>query len=403
MSRVILHVDMDAFFASVEQRENPEFRGKPLIVGADPKGGRGRGVVAACSYEARKFGVHSALPIGRAFRLCPHAVFVRPHGSLYSHVSRSIMEILGRYTDLVEPVSIDEAFLDVAGSQQLFGKPPDLAARIKHDIRSEQRLTCSIGIAPNKFLAKVASDLHKPDGLFEVQPGTEKEFLKNLPIGRIWGVGPKTEERLRFLGISTIGEVAERSRDFWRQRLGQSGEHLWELSQGIDSRPVQPDSGFKSMSQEHTFGEDTDNVALMKETLLALCEELARRARQHNALARTVALKLRFEDFTTMTRQKTLPHHADDALQIYQVVESLLEQFFPAPQKIRLLGVGISHFQDHGALQLGLFDRDQAKKSRLNTGVDAIVARYGPDSIAKASLIGHSTDEDEGFSSFLKK
>jgi len=403
MNRVILHVDMDAFFASVEQRENPEFRGKPLIVGADPKGGKGRGVVAACSYEARKFGVHSALPIGRAYRLCPHAIFVRPHGSLYSHVSHSIMEILRRYTDLVEPVSIDEAFLDVTASQRLFGKPSDLAGRIKHDVRSEQNLTCSIGIAPNKFLAKVASDMRKPDGLFEVPAGTEKDFLKDLPVGRIWGVGPKTEERLRFLGIGTIGEVAARSQGFWRQRLGRSGEHLWQLSQGIDSRPVQPDSGFKSLSQEHTFGEDTGNIAQMKETLLALCEELARRARQHHALARTIALKLRFEDFTTLTRQRTLLRHTDDALLIYQAVESLLDQFLPAPQKIRLLGVGISHFQARGERQLGLFDADRIKKSRLNASVDAILAKFGPDSINKASLLEHPTDDDEGFSSFLKK
>ncbi|HEV8129922.1 MAG TPA: DNA polymerase IV [Acidobacteriota bacterium] len=402
-NRVIFHIDMDAFFASVEQRENPEHRGKPVVVGADPEGGKGRGVVAACSYEARAFGVHSAMPIGRAFRLCPQAIFLRPNGAAYSHVSGAIMRILHRFTPVVEPISIDEAFLDMSGSERLYGNPLQAATQIKLTIRQEQKLTCSIGIAPNKFLAKIASDIRKPDGLFEVLPGTERDFLKDLPVSRIWGVGPKTEERLRFLGIATIGDVAARSKEFWIQRLGARGEHLWELSRGSDNRPMQPGSRFQSLSQERTFGKDTDDLGLLKETLLALSEEQARRARKHQTSAKTVSLKLRYADFSTFDRQRTLPQYTNDAQRIYAVAWNLLEGFFPLPQKVRLIGVGISHFQPADNPQLGLFEPPDQKKGRLNAGVDTIISRFGEESIRKASLLDTPVEGGEGFSSFLKK
>ncbi|MBI2822802.1 MAG: DNA polymerase IV [Acidobacteria bacterium] len=401
-SRVILHVDMDAFFASVEQREHREYRGKPVVVGADPRQGKGRGVVAACSYEARRYGIRSAMPIGRAYRLCPQAVFVRPNGAAYAHVSRAVMEILKRYTDLLEAVSIDEAFLDVSGSLQMFGSAVELAMRIKSDIWKEQSLTCSVGIAPNKFLAKVASDMQKPDGWFEVKPGCEEEFLRDLPVSRIWGVGPESDARLRSLGIATVGDVAQRSREFWERCLGKRGVRLWELAHGRDDRPVETGVGFSSLSQERTFEADTAEIAVLKETLLQLSEQLARRARQHGSRARCCSLKLRYADFSTFHRQKTLPQSTDDAQVIYAVAWELLERFFPLQQKVRLLGVGMSRFEPWENMQMGLFDESRIRKRRLDAAVDAVLAKFGTGSLRKAALLGRPDDEDN-VSSFLRK
>ncbi len=257
---------------------------------------------------------------------------------------------------------------------------------IKNTIRKEQHLTCSVGIARNKFLAKLASDLSKPDGLLEVERGTEKGFLKDLPVRRILGVGSRTEERLRQLGISRIGDVAQRSADFWRQNLGRHGEHLWELSHGLDERAVQPESGFSSLSQERTFGQDTDDVTLLKQTLLFLSERLTRRARQNTVLGRTVSLKLRYADFSTFTRQMTLREHTNDTRRVYKATLRLLEPFLPLPQKVRLLGVGMSQFQPQEKAQAGLFDSRHRKKSRLNSSVDAILSKFGENSIRKARV-----------------
>ncbi len=400
--RAILHVDMDAFFASVEQRENPELQGRPVIVGADPQQGKGRGVVAACSYEARRFGVHSALPISQAWRLCPQATFVRPNGKLYSHVSRAVMEILSRFTDLVEPISIDEAFLDVTGSGRLFGPPKSIAQQVKDSIRAEQRLTCSVGIAPNKFLAKIASDLEKPDGLTCVEPGSERAFLAPLPVRAIWGVGPRTEVKLRELGIETIADVARRSLEFWSQTWGHHGEHLWRLSHGIDDRPVQPASGFKSLSHESTFSQDTEDLDAIRRVLLQLCGEVAVRARKNKVAGRTVTLKWRYADFTTLTRQTSLREATDDASRIYEVVTKLVQKLLPPAQKIRLVGVGLSDFRSEPT-QVGLFDPPSAKKRELNASLDRIAEKFGPGVVRKASLLTHGDDEDQRFSSFLKR
>ena len=400
--RVVLHVDMDAFYASVEQREHPSYAHQPLIVGADPKQGRGRGVVAACSYEARCFGIHSAMPISRAYGLCPQAVFVRPDPVLYSRVSKSIMEILEGYTDQVEPISIDEAFLDVTGSLRLFGKPSQLARRIKQGILQEEQLTCSIGIAASKFVAKIASDLCKPDGLLQVAPGTEKEFLAPLPVGRIWGVGPKTERQLHQIGVKTIAQVAARSEGFWEQQLGRQGQHLWRLSQGWDERPVVATGSFRSLSQERTFERDTRDRDLLFRTLLSLSEGLARRIRGHRVEGRTVALKIRFEDFSTFTRQKTLPEYTDDGAQIRQVAQRLLDQFLPLSRSVRLLGVRVAQFRARTEGGSDLFGRHRQRQDRLNSAVDAIVSKYGKQSIGKAGLLDGS-EEGEAFTSFLKR
>jgi DNA polymerase-4 len=400
--RVIFHIDMDAFFASIEQREHPEYRGKPVVVGADPQGGRGRGVVAACSYEARAFGIHSAMPIGRAYRLCPTAVYVRPGGALYAQVSHSVMELLGRFTDMVEPVSIDEAFLDMTGCMR-GTSAQELATRIKRVVRHEQHLTCSIGIACNKFLAKIASDLNKPDGLTEVAPGAEMDFLTGLPVGKLWGVGPKTGERLAALGIRTVGDVRQRPLPFWSGHLGKLGQHLWNLSHGIDGRPVVPESAPKSFSREHTFGADTDTLEDLKATLLELAEDVARRARHHGVRARTVSLKFRFADFTTFDRQKTLAASTAEGPAIYGVVCELLQSFFPLAQKVRLLGVGISHFSPGVQNQPGLFDAPELRRRSLGASLDRIVERFGADSIRRARLLNREKTDQVGLSSFLKK
>src|SRR5262245_6255222 len=254
--RAILHIDMDAFYASIEQLDHPAYKGRPVIVGADPKGGKGRGVVAACSYEARKFGVRSALPISRAWKLCPQGVYMRPRMSRYVEVSHQVMDIFRRFTDLVEPLSIDEAFLDVTGSSALYGSAEKIARQIKSSIRDSTHLTASVGVAPNKFLAKVASDLRKPDGLVIVREDGIADFLRDLPISRLWGVGPKTEQRLKPMGLHTIGQMAAIPRDELIRRLGSLGEHLYQLSHGLDDRPVISNWEPKSISNETTFEED---------------------------------------------------------------------------------------------------------------------------------------------------
>lgn len=401
-ARAILHVDMDAFFASVEQRDNPDYRDRPVIVGADPKQGKGRGVVAACSYEARRFGVHSALPISQAWKLCPRAVYVRPNGKLYSDVSRAVMEILGRFTDLVEPISIDEAFLDVTGSRRLFGSPLEIARLVKEAIRAEQRLTCSVGIAPNKFLAKIASDLEKPDGLTCVETGFEERFLRPLPIRAIWGVGPKTEIRLRDMGIQTIGDVASRPLDFWLKTWGRHGEHLWRLSRGIDDRPVESARGFKSLSHENTFPEDTWDLKAIRKVLLHLSGEVALRARKNQVAGRTVTLKWRHADFTTLTRQSSLREATDDASRIYEVVSKQMRKLLPLRQSVRLVGVGLTDFRVERA-QPGLFDAPAEKRRNLNSSLDKIAEKFGVGVVRKASLLDQDDDRDERFSSFLKR
>jgi nucleotidyltransferase/DNA polymerase involved in DNA repair len=386
MDRVILHVDMDAFYASVEQLDDPSLKGKPVIVGADPKQGRGRGVVAACSYEARRFGVHSALPIGRAWKLCPQGVFVRPRMERYMEVSGRVMEILRRFTNLVEPLSIDEAFLDVTGSTALFGAPVQIARAIKKQIRDDTGLTASAGVAPNKFLAKIASDLKKPDGLVVVEHGQVDEFLSDLPIKRLWGVGPKTEERLREAGLHTIGAIRARTEDELRQMLGMSlGSHLHELARGHDERPVVPDWEPKSISNETTFEEDTRDRELLVQTIRRLSESVGRRLRRENYRARKVTLKLRYEPFETHTRQVSVKQPVDTDEEIMRLALSLFSQF-TLDRRIRLIGVGTGEIvrPGDGPTQLGLFEEPKKEKeSIIDKTVDAIRERFGQSGIRR--------------------
>ena len=385
--RSILHVDMDAFYASIEQLDHPEYKGKPVIVGADPKGGKGRGVVAACSYEARTFGVRSALPISRAWKLCPEGVYVRPRMKRYVEVSAHVMEVFRRYTDLVEPVSIDEAFLDITGSAALLGRPDQIALSIKKEIHQTTGLTASVGLAPNKFLAKIASDLRKPDGLVVVQERDIQEFLHGLPISRLWGVGPKTEQRLREMGFHTIGQLTAASRESLIRSLGSLGEHLFHLSRGKDNRPVVPNWEAKSIGSETTFDVDTDDRELLLRTILELSDHVAERLRKDSYRARKVTLKLRYSSFSTHTKQQSLDKRIQTGEELAQIARALFSQF-PLTQKIRLIGVsaGDLHRDGEDPEQLPLFAYSNGKE-KLGHTVDEIKQRFGTDALRRGSQL----------------
>lgn len=376
-----LHVDLDAFFAAVEQRDRPELQGRPVVVGV---GGRNdRGVVSAASYEARRYGIRSAMPLRTAAALCRDAVFVPVDGRKYSAVSREIMAILRRYTPAVEPISIDEAFLDVAGSEALLGSPVEIARSIKDSIRSELQLTASVGIATTKLVAKVASDLEKPDGLVVVPPGTEAEFLAPLPISRLWGVGDKTAGVLVEFGVRTIGDLAALPDDLLARRLGRHGSVLGQRARGIDPSPVSASDPARSVSHEHTFDIDTADRDTLERTLLALSEGVASRLRTGGVKARTISVKVRDSAFVTVSRQRTLHEPTDQTEAIFAAALELAR-----PQlrgiRVRLLGVAASHMGD--AAQMSLFVEDDRKR-RATEAADAIRKRFGPRAIRRARLL----------------
>ncbi len=387
--RAILHVDMDAFYAAVEQRDRPELAGQPVIVGADP---RGRGVVAAASYEARRYGVRSAMPIGRAYRLCPHGAYLPVNMPKYARVSAQIMAILGEFTPAVEPLSLDEAFLDVTGSQALFGPALEIARTIKVRIRAGVGLTASAGVAPNKFLAKIASDLRKPDGLVEVRPGAEAAFLRDLPLARLWGVGPATEAELTALGVRTIGQLARMPRRVLAERFGGFGAHLVELARGRDDRPVVPWEDPKSVGAEETFERDTDDVARLRATLLAQADRVAAELRALGLSGRTVTLKLRYADFRTVTRRDSATAPTADGGEIFRRAWSAFTRL-PRPQPIRLIGVSVSGLQPEAEpRQLPLFGRTM-RAEVVGRLADELRARFGPGAVRRASLLAPTRRE----------
>jgi DNA polymerase IV len=384
---------MDAFYASVEQLDHPAYRGKAVVVGADPKGGAGRGVVAACSYEARPFGIRSAMPISRAYRLCPSAIFVRPRMARYAEMSERIFGILRTYTDLMEPLSIDEAFLDVTASQRLFGPAAEIGRMMKARIRSELGLVASIGLAPNKFLAKVGSDLGKPDGFVVVTPGREREFLDPLPISRLWGVGPKTEARLGHKGFQTIGQIARTPVEALEETLGQAGRDLWDLANGRDDRPVEPEQEAKSIGAEHTFAEDTADRDLLRRTILELADRVGRRLRHDEFLAGGVTLKFRDDLFRTITRAVILDDPTDVGDNLFRAASALLAKVDWRGSRVRLLGVTATRLQPAGqspAGQLSLFSRGPDTRRDLARTVDMIQQRFGREAITRASLLDPS-------------
>jgi len=376
---------MDAFYASVEQRDQPELRGRPVIVGADPSG---RGVVSAASYEARRFGVHSAMPIGRAARLCPDAAFLPVDMDKYAAVSRQVMAILADFTPLLEPVSIDEAFLDVTGTEGLHGDGAAVARTIKSRVAFALRLTASVGVAANKFVAKVASDLRKPDGLVVVAPGTEADFLAPLPVSRLWGVGRVTAGGLEAMGLSTIGQLAAVPAAYLEARFGSSGRSLQDLAFGRDDRLVEPFAPPKSMGAEETFGHDHRDVERLIATLRGQAERVARELRAEGYAGRCVTLKLRFADFSTLTRR-----HSDDPTQdglvIYRRARALLERI-PLRQPVRLIGLAVSSLGPPAAGQLPLLEADTARRERLARAMDQVTRRFGEESLRPASLLKRS-------------
>ena len=375
-------MDLDAFFAAVEQRDRPELRGRPVIVGGDP---RARGVVSAASYEARAFGVHSAMPLRTAGTLCPNGVFLPVDGAKYRRASRQVMEILGRFTPLLEQVSIDEAFLDVAGSEALFGPPEAIARRIKAAVHDEVGLTASVGVATTKLVAKVASDLRKPDGLVVVPPGDEAAFLAPLPIRRLWGVGEQTRTVLAEHGVRTIGDLAALPVDVLVRRLGAHGAVLHDRARGIDPSPVTGDVAAKSVSHEHTFDVDTADAEVIERTLLALAEGVASRLRAGHVRAATVQVKVRDSAFTTVTRQRTLPEPTDLADPIFRAALELARPEVRG-RRIRLLGVGA-----HGLgepTQLGLFAAEDPRRRKAVEAQDEIRRKYGSRALTRARLLG---------------
>lgn len=383
MIRAILHVDMDAYFASIEQRDNPELRGKPVIVGAGP---HERGVVCAASYAARKFGVHSAMPSRTAFKLCPNGIFVRPDMRKYSLVSKQIMAILESFTPLVQPLSIDEAFLDVTGSTKIFGDALTIAKRIKAEILAQTGLIASVGVAPNKFLAKLASDLDKPDGLTVITAADKVKTLAPLPVAKLWGVGKTTEKRLHEVGLRTIGDIQRLPIEDLRQRFGNMADHLHALAFGEDEREVETNDEAKSIGSEHTFDVDTTDIAQIKKCLLAQCDDVGTQLRRAQIAARTVQLKLRYVDFTTVTRRRTLAQPTQDEMRLYEVAGQLLATERIAGKLIRLIGISGSNLVPPEG-QRDLFDRTSEKRTRLARAVDELRGKLGTGAIKRGTSL----------------
>jgi len=384
-TKAIIHLDMDAFYPAVEVLDDPSLQGKAVIVG----GTSHRGVVASASYEARKFGVRSAMPIAEARRRCPGGVYLHPRMQRYSEISRQVFDIFERFTPLVEPLSIDEAFLDVTASIRLFGSPPEIAMQIKRCVREELNLTVSAGVASNKSVAKIASDLHKPDGLTVVEPGREREFLAPLPIERLWGAGPVTCKSLHLLGVQTIGDLAGLPVDLLVSKLGSLGESLHRLACGIDEREVETAQEAKSIGNEETFAKNIIDIDTAQQELLALAVKVAARLRHENAKGRTICLKVKYADFRQITRSITLNDPVDDSGAIYRSCCGLIDKTDIGRVPVRLLGVSVSGLcSPETPRQQGLFDDGSDQKTEsLNRAIDRIQDAYGNSAIKPATLL----------------
>ena len=378
----ILHVDMDAFYASVEVLDRPELAGKPLIVGH----ASGRSVVSSASYEARRFGVRSAMPVAQALRLCPDAITVDPRMDRYVELSHQVMQIFRRATPLVEPVSIDEAFLDVSGARKLLGSPAHIAAQLREWVRHETGLPASVGVAGTKFVAKLASGRAKPDGLLVVPVAETLAFLHPLPVGALWGVGPSTQTALANLGLRTVADLAAAPVEQLEGRLGVGGRRLWQLANGIDLREVATSRVEKSIGHEETFEFDVTDPAVLRRELLRLAARAAERLRAASVAGRTVSLKLRFADFRTISRSRTLAEPTSVGRRIYEEVAALLEEAWPDRAPVRLIGVRVEQLEaDAGQPALWDPDEDWRETERV---VDGIAAKFGKGALAPAALLG---------------
>jgi len=386
----ILHVDMDAFFASVEERDNPALKGKAVVVGTGI-----RGVVSAANYEARKFGIHSAMPVGRAKRLAPHAIFVPPNMSRYSEVSSHIMEIFRSVTPLVEPLSLDEAFLDVTGAKRLLGDGREIAKQIRAKVEASEGITCSVGIATTKFIAKLASGRCKPNGMLEIASDRVLEFLHPLPVNAIWGVGPKTNEELLKLGLQTVADIANTPRQTLIRALGEAaGASLYELSWGRDYRDVEPEEVDKSISAAETFDTDTEDQEIVLRELLRLTEKATYRMREKDFSARTISIKVRFADFKTITRSKTVPLAISATHEVFEVVKTLFLALKLDSARIRLVGVSLDGLEDgiDATEQLVLGERENGWR-QATAAIDKASARFGQGSVRPARLFEESDDD----------
>jgi len=387
--RFILHVDMDAFYAALEELDHPHYRGKPLVVGADPRGGRGRGVVATANYLARTYGVRSAMPISTAYRLCPHAIYVPGRPQRYGEISHHVMAILADYSPQLLQISIDEAFLDITHTYHAYGSAQALAVHLKQRIKQETGLTASVGMASNMFIAKVASDLQKPDGLTICPPGQERNFLAPLPVAKLWGVGPKTEKRLRDYGFETIGQVAQAPQEKLAKIFGQWGAQLWKLANGIDHRPVVDWGPRKSISQEFTFDQDEADLQVVEKRLWKIADDLSTDMRREQLKGRVLTLKIRLEGFLTFTRRQTLANYTNDAAVMRGLALDLLHRFDRQGRKIRLIGLGMSQLNNVGGEQLQLFDDTTPPLHTKVAGVlDDLRRKFGDEAAVRASLLG---------------
>ena len=383
----ILHVDMDAFFASVTERDHPELKGKAVVIGAGV-----RGVVTSANYEARKFGIKAAMPVGRAQRLAPHAIFIPPDHKRYSEVSEHIMEIFHSFTPLVEPISLDEAFLDVTKARRLLGDGRAIATAIRAKVEAQEGITCSVGIASSKFIAKLASQRCKPNGILEIPTDRVLTFLHPLPVSALWGVGPKTNEALERLGLHTVGDIAQTPQQTLIRALGQAaGESLYELAWGRDDRDVIPEELDKSISAAETFDRDIDDPEIVAKEILRMCERATSRMRERSLFAKTITLKVRFADFTTVNRSKTLPLPIDTTHEIYEVAKALYEALSIERARIRLVGVSLENLHTDTHEQLVLGARESSWRE-LQGGIDAAKARFGRDSVRPGRLIDESDE-----------
>ena len=343
--RITFHADMDSFFASVEVRERPELKGLPVVVGSDPKGGSGRGVVSTCSYEARKYGIHSAMPISQAYRLCPDAIFLPVNMKLYAGVSANVMELLKGFAEKFQQVSVDEAYLMPGPAIRNFEEAALYALRIKDEIQRQEGITCSVGVGPNKLIAKIASGFQKPDGLTVVRPGDVKEFLFSLPVSRIPGIGEKTADTLKSMGITLTEELANCDVQLLLEKFGKMGLRMKQLANGLDFGEVQEKEGVKSISRHGTFAEDTNDPVKITGSLDLLAESVHSSLLKHHFLFKTVTLTVRFDDFSTFTRSKTIPVWTSDFFVIKRTVMQLLSEFIGG-RKFRLVGIGVAKLRE---------------------------------------------------------
>jgi DNA polymerase-4 len=386
----ILHVDMDAFYASVAELDNPQYKGKALVVGAGV-----RGVVLSANYEARKFGIRAAMPVGRAKRMAPHAIFIAPEHHRYAEISERVMAIFNSFTPLVEPISLDEAFLDVTGAQKLFGDGREIAAKIRAQVEQEEGITCSVGIAQSKFIAKLASQHCKPNGMLEIKSDRILEFLHPLPVRALWGVGPKTAESLDRLGLHTVADIANTPRSTLIRALGDAtGESLYELAWGRDYRNVIPDEPEKSIGNEETFARDIDSPEEILAEFLRMAEKATARLRERGLFAKTVTMKIKFADFTTLSRAKTLPIGIDGTHETYEIVKKLYLALNNEGARIRLVGVSLSNLLDEAPVQLELGARERGWRD-ADTAIDKAKARFGRGSVRPGRLITGDSEESE--------